>query len=245
MHKTGSTSLQHFLKINEIFLYENNIFIPKSCRVWKDEIINHHNLAEGLIDSNLFSKDNNSFEDLLKEIKEIDKNILLSSEDFSKLVSFPEKLLYLESELNNLNFKIKYIVFTRYNSSYLRSLFFQLKTVKLINYFDIFNFVIQMNKNGFYKLSSGVKCYLDSDLFLNDWKKISKEKITSINYDNSTNNIFEEFITIILPGKSINEFQNNNIYLNKFKKNFFQPLRLLSYIFLNFCGYLIRRKKNK
>ena len=104
LHKTGSTSLQRFLKVNENFLYTNNIFIPKSCRVWQEEIINHYNLAQELIGSKLFSKDNNSFNDLLEEIKNIDKNILLSSEDFSRLVSFPEKLLYLEKELNNLNF---------------------------------------------------------------------------------------------------------------------------------------------
>ena len=243
LHKTGSTSLQKFLKVNEKILLENDIYIPKSCRVWGDEIVNHHNLAEELINSKLFSKENKSFKDLLNEIKNINKNILLSSEDFSKLVSFPEKLIYFINQLKQLNFEIKFIVYTRYSSDYLRSLFFQLKTVKLIEYSKLINFIYQMNKKGFYKLNSGVKCYVDSSLFLKDWNTFSKEKISIINYDEKKEKIFEEFISIIMPNFSFEKLQNKGIYINTFKKNFFQPMRFFSYLILNIIGHFILNKK--
>ena len=243
LHKTGSTSLQKFIKINEKILLENDIYIPKSCRVWGEEIINHHNLAEELIDSKLFSKENNSFKDLLNEIKNVEKDILLSSEDFSKLVSFPDKLIYFINQLKQLNFEIKFIVYTRYSSNYLRSLFFQLKTVKLIKYTKLFNFIYQMNKKGYYELNSGVKCYVDSSLFLNDWGTISKEKISIINYDEKKEKIFEEFISVIMPNFSFEKMQNKILHLNTFKKNFFQPVRLFAYLILNIFGHFVLKKK--
>tara|TARA_Y100001958_G_C21113003_1_gene459342 strand:- start:148 stop:948 length:801 start_codon:yes stop_codon:yes gene_type:complete len=107
LHKTGSTSLQRFLKLNEI---KQKIYIPKSFRLDNDEIINHAPLAWYFYGDERFKKYNEVINNFKKEI-ENKKKIFISSEDFSILLSNIEQKKNFERIFEK--FKIIYICFLR------------------------------------------------------------------------------------------------------------------------------------
>ena len=106
LHKTGSTSIQDYLKKNE---KDSLVYIPKTFRLNDKTLVNHAELA-WYIYGDERQNVNNKIDDFKSEI-ENKKAILLSSEDFSLVLSNNKTKNIFENILSG--FEIFYIVFFR------------------------------------------------------------------------------------------------------------------------------------
>ena len=113
LHKTASTYIQNFLNLNSQLFLTENILIPQNGRIADKSILNHSNIIWDLINDHRYKKINGSFNNLISEIKLANQDILISSEDFEYLSSYPKKINYFETTLINLNYEIIYIGFFR------------------------------------------------------------------------------------------------------------------------------------
>ena len=105
MPKTASTSMQKMLKINE-YAISKQFYIPKSCQT-SEIYINHSNLFCEFSGDSRFKPDLGNFNNLLNEIKNVKKDIILSSEDFSLLLLNDKHKFFFEKSLKDLNFTLK------------------------------------------------------------------------------------------------------------------------------------------
>ena len=168
LHKTASTYIQNFIKLNSQLFLESNIYIPKIGLIDDLSIINHSNIVWDLIGDVRFKKNNGSFNELIDEIKIIKKDILISSEDFEYLSSFPKKIQLFEATLIKLDYEIVYFGFFRNEISHSLSLFNTLKRYDVnINFIKFISYIL---KNGFYKVNNWI-FYFDVNLFQKNGKK--------------------------------------------------------------------------
>ncbi len=117
--KTGSTSIQKALKENLKNI--NKFYIPKAG-VTTTDIINHANIAFHLLGDSRFNKGFGNLDDLLNEIKKINYNVLISSEDLFFVLMDKKKKNLLENKIKECGFKIKYICFLRNDFNYFYSI---------------------------------------------------------------------------------------------------------------------------
>jgi len=81
--------MQKMLKINEYNISEK-FYIPKACQT-SEIYINHSNLFCDLSGDSRFKPHLGNFNSLLNEIKNVKKDIILSSEDFSP---YPKPIVF-------------------------------------------------------------------------------------------------------------------------------------------------------
>lgn len=125
MPKCASTSMQKLLK-DYSNLISKDFYIPKSCQLSSD-LVNHGNIFFEMSGDMRFNHHKGTFKDLINEIKNIKKNIILSSEAFSYLLTNDKHKLYFEQSLKKLNFKVEYLCFFRNEIGYFFSVLKELK----------------------------------------------------------------------------------------------------------------------
>lgn len=237
LHKTASTYIQSFLNLNLKLFLKKNIMIPQYGRVADKSIINHSNIIWDLINDDRFRKIDGSFNDLIGEIKLTNQDILISSEDFEYLSSFPKKINYFESTLINLDYEIVYIGFFRNEISHSLSLFATLKQYN--ENINFFKFTIYILMNGFYKMNDWI-FYFDLQKFLKKWNQNSFFKVNILNFSKHKENIINAFLKSInsnllglswkLPITKINTRPKKNDSLIKY---FFAILIYSKFTFFN------------
>lgn len=100
LHKTGSTTIQHFLKRNEKVLKSKGVFIPRSCRQrqkGENGSIIHSNLSWDLLQSVNFDPALGTIKDMRDELNTLGdkvKRVVITDEGLSRL-KHPEVLLEL------------------------------------------------------------------------------------------------------------------------------------------------------
>ena len=233
-HKTGSTVFQSILKKNE---RELDYYIPKTFRL-NYYPINHAPLAWHIIQDERLDKSNSELENFKKEI-ENKKKILLSSEDFSLVLSNLKTKNNFEKILSD--YKIIYLCFFRSDASREISLlnefryhYKSLKKLKII--YDLF--FLKFNgfiKHSIYKSLENCYYYTSHKKLIRSFLKNSKGKFFILNYDNKTNiktyleqiEIFKKFN---YDNKKIEPIKNRRSYLFfkfliKSKKIFINPAK--------------------
>ena len=124
-HKTGTTALQHFLRVNKQRLQERGVLIPVSGCI--DPNSGHHNIAWELNGDDRFQGGYGTLDDLCAEISGSDCHaVVVSSEDFEYLYSRPEALVALKHRLNDVGCQVEVIVFFREWGEYIISLYGEL-----------------------------------------------------------------------------------------------------------------------
>ena len=124
LHKTGTTSIQNFLFSNPSLLKKNNflyplIGIPDSNKA-------HHNFGWELSGDERFNKSNGTIEELKEKIKYIDQDIILSTESFETILNDVDKLEFLKTTFEDINFQTSFVIFIRNPIDYLISCYLQL-----------------------------------------------------------------------------------------------------------------------
>ncbi len=237
LHKTASTYIQNFLNLNSQLFLTENILIPQNGRIADKSILNHSNIIWDLINDHRYKKINGSFNNLISEIKLANQDILISSEDFEYLSSYPKKINYFETTLINLNYEIIYIGFFRNEISHSLSLFATLRQYnKNINFLK---FAIHILTNGFYKMNNWI-FYFDLKKFLKTWKENSFFNVNIIDFSKHKQNIVNSFLKSInpnllklswtLPVNKVNIRQKKNDNLIKY---FFAILIYFKFTFFN------------
>ncbi len=238
--KTGSTSIQRALKENQKKI--KKFYIPKTGITTVD-LINHANLAFDILGDTRFEKKFGDVNDLVTEIKDIDQNILISSEDLFFLLIDKEKKNLFEKKINNLGFKIKYICYLRGDNNYFYSAsneFIRHKfKEKKKNHFNQIYFYLTFFISAFFKGSFTLKVHgINKTIFFNKKKmqKILQNNSTSefIFIDYSKKNLLNLFFNKILE----EDININDINLNvSHKKN-------LKYYLLSIFGIIIFLRHN-
>ena len=231
-HKTGSTFFQSLLKKNYKIL---DYYIPKSFRL-KFYPINHAPLAWKMIKDERLDISNNELDDLRNEIKD-KKKILLSSEDFSLVLSNPKTKKNFEQIFSD--FKIIYLCFFRYDVtrevSLLNEFRYHYKSIKkLITIADLF--FLKINGSVKHKIYKSLeKCYYFTShrKLVRSFFKNSKGKFFILRYGYDTN--IKEYLKQIIIFNHFDYSNNENIEIRKKRRsyNFFKLLIKSKKIFIN------------
>lgn len=231
--KTGSTSLQRFLYLN------TNNFKNYNFQM----IYEKKNFFKGTINNMKLFRYFDKFEEqkIFKYLKLNNKkkqNYILTSEYFSCFADNLEKINFLRKTFLKLGFKPVLIFVKRNDMTYLYSLYTELlKHRKNIEIDNIFNFVKKIKKYGYYKNKKNnyyylsQKYFIDNTIIIQNFRKIFKKNFIVINYKNTKNQLFRDFIKIIKY-----QTPNNLIFPKKMNESrkikFWNLKRIFYFLFL-------------
>ena len=243
-HKTGSTSIQYYLKKNEKKLKYLNIYIPKTGQGFK-EWINHSLIVHSLL--NIYDAPSNLVNLLVEEISKREEDILLSSEDFSHLFSNKKLLNIFINKFEVKKYKIIFIFFNRNDLNYLPSLYIQLKagfcTIIRSEVSTYFNFFLSNLIFGQYKIKRLGLSFLTSGNS-NFPKKLGCTYYI-IDYNKNKRDLLSPFMKIILqstkkvyPIEALEHHNISNFNTKHFSKNyFFWIINFAFFLKKNFSSY--------
>ena len=234
-HKTGTKTIQHLLKVDEDNMSKKNLYIPKTYRIW--DIAGHHGIPWEMV--GILSKDDNKFKAFISEIQNTSLDVLISAEHFRFALRYKKEFYSFLNIIKKNNFKIKFIFCRRTGNEYLKSIFFQLRKEKKIKYLDIFFFLKEIYKKGYFKDREQNIWYFDNEAFIKTWKNSFEDEMIVFNYDRK--NIYNNFLKSIDRESSINSI---NIFKNKTKKKLFNPLWIMANVLLSVFGNFVSKKYN-
>jgi hypothetical protein len=126
-HKTGTTSVQAFITMNEPALATVGIFVPKAgrpTRAWGTANIGHHNIAWELNGLPSFRPEEGTFDQALEEIeRRAAPRVVLSSEDFEWLHDKPSTMAYVKNRFAALGYATTVIVYLRAQPEYIQAMY--------------------------------------------------------------------------------------------------------------------------
>lgn len=179
-HKTGSTSIQNFLRYHATRLNECGVFVPKSGTL--NENSGHHNIAWEMRKDRRHNPRTGGIDELVAELKACAQSTaVISSEDFEYLVQYPSELKAFDNRIEGAGFSTKYIVYFRERDSYARSLYCELEIQRLVDNFDEFRRSIE--KLGFVRVDGDLYYEFRYDLFVRNWEYILGPKVRAYSYD--------------------------------------------------------------
>ena len=214
-HKTGTTSIQHYLNNNKELLEKNNLIYTNIGNT-KQYPYNNHGIAWHLSgDPRLkFEKDNNSLKEFYNFLKVSEKNIIISSEDFQFFNIEKNSYSGFCEEISKYNFKIKPIIYLRNQIDFFRGIYqiFLMLGVRFINYHQAFK-IIQDNNSKLELKNNKLTIFFNYlDLIENIKEKldIKDEDIICKSYDQNKQNLIKSLNNIL----GINETLEINIPRN-------------------------------
>lgn len=121
-HKTGSTSIQAYLRRQSEALESAGIHVPEACTYSPDS--GHHHLAFELLDDKRWDRRHGGLDALVAELRDCRvPNAVISCEDLSLLVSRPESLQRLETTLRAEGHTLSWLMFLRRVDDFSESLY--------------------------------------------------------------------------------------------------------------------------
>lgn len=124
-HKTGTTSIQALLAMNDDPFQAAGVFVPRSGRL-SPECAGHHNVAWELAGHPQFDARRGTFGDLLDEVTAVAAPaVCLTSEDFEFLAVNPAALRTLRDGLLDAGYDPYIVLYLRPQADYLESAYAQ------------------------------------------------------------------------------------------------------------------------
>lgn len=124
LHKTGTTALQLVLFHNREQLAKQGFHYP--IQGIPRNNFGHHNIAWQLSRDRRFRPRYGDIRALFSEFEKVDRNIIISSEDFECSLLHPYRWQNFNKYLFSNNIKITFIIYLRNRLGYLESLYFEL-----------------------------------------------------------------------------------------------------------------------
>jgi hypothetical protein len=181
-HKTGTTSIQNFLRYHSTRLKECGVFVPKAGTL--NPTSGHHNIAWEIRKDPRYNARIDGIAELVEELKASNESTaVISSEDFEYLVQYPSELKAFDDRVEATGFSTKYIVYFRERDSYARSLYCELEVARLVDNFDEFRQSIE--ELGYVRVNGDWYYEFRYDLFVKNWKKLLGPKVRAYSYDES------------------------------------------------------------
>lgn len=212
-HKTGTTSIQNFLRTHASGLRECGIFVPTAGTL--SPVSGHHNIAWQVRHDPRFRAIRGGIDELVTELKYSQAGAgVISSEDFEYLSQYPRDLKAFDDRLETSGFATKYLVYFRDVDGYARSLFCELEsTMGWLNY-DVFRKSIQ--NDGFMCVNGDWYYEFRYGLFVDKWEIILGAKIQQKSYDEAVRGagLLPSFLAAIGASKAIIDESLNAPMLN-------------------------------
>jgi len=199
-HKTGTTSIQHFLTQNADELRRARILIPSAGRY----LHGHHHIAWELRNDDRLEGHTGHVQRLFDELRASDlETAVVSSEDFEYLSQYPEILKGFTASLREIGFEPVFIVFFRERRAYLASLAAALANHGVMHPMDWYcgqleaRDAILVKKDWFFDF--------DRDRFVSRWTGITEAKVVALDYDACTEGIgvVPTFLETVAAGNAL------------------------------------------
>jgi hypothetical protein len=129
-HKTGTTSVQGLMALNQRALHKTGILYPKAGRLATavaGEMAGHHNIAWELNADARFDPRAGTLAQMIEEIRaQSPRAAVLSSEDFEYLYRRPDALATLAREIRSIGYSPVVMLYLRSQAAYAQSLYAEL-----------------------------------------------------------------------------------------------------------------------
>jgi len=121
-HKTGTTSIQAFLRDNESRFARHGVIIPRAGR--GEDLAGHHNLTQELLGAPGFVAERGGLADIVAELaRSTAPRAVVSSEDFSLLSRSHDALITLRDAIARTGFAPAIVIYLRPQIPYCISLY--------------------------------------------------------------------------------------------------------------------------
>jgi hypothetical protein len=179
-HKTGTTSIQNFLRYNATRLKECGVFVPQSGTLNANS--GHHNIAWELRQDPRYNRRIDGIDDLVAELRTSnERTAVISSEDFEYLAQYPSELRAFDERIEAIGFSTKYVVYFRDRDSYARSLYCELESAGLVDDFDKLRQSIE--NIGYVRIDPDLYYEFRYDRFVESWENVLGPKVYSYSYE--------------------------------------------------------------
>lgn len=188
-HKTGTTSLQAWLRRCSRELAASGIFVPSAGTLCDSS--GHHNLAFQLGGDSRYDPSLEGLNELVKELRHASRSpglrrAVLSSEDFFCLVEKPDGLRRLEHALRAEGHTLTWVMFLRRVDDYSESLYTTLWGCGVRPRFGYPGFVLSILIRGKYAQTQrfgGSVHYFEFMAFCRRWRQLSASPLLLFDYD--------------------------------------------------------------
>jgi hypothetical protein len=184
-HKTGSTSIQSFLRRQSDQLKRCGILVPRSGTLsWNS---GHHNIAWEIRGDPLLEPHSGGVDDLIIELKAARESVaVISSEDFEYLVQYPNKLQQFHLRLVAIGYDPRYFIFFRNTTDYmmsLRSCLMNQGVDKSLEWFET-----EAKSNGSVTVHGDWYFEFDYNRFVSKWREAVGDAIAAFSYNEVSKN---------------------------------------------------------
>jgi len=196
-HKTGSTSIQAFLRDNAARLAASGFFVP-SAGVPACIGAGHHNVAWQLCGDPRYRQADGDLRDVLRQIERSRlPRAILSSEDFESLVARPRDLASFDRAFRAAGHSLRYVAFFRSPDDYALSLFRELRKHGYRGSFRAF--ICEIADSG--RFASYGPWYFEFDhrRFARAWQAVCGRTLVARSYDEASrrSGVIPEFLRLI------------------------------------------------
>jgi hypothetical protein len=212
-HKTGTTSIQNFLRTHASSLRECGIFVPTAGTL--NPLSGHHNIAWQVRNDPRYTTRAGGVDELIAELKcSQASTAVISSEDFEYLAQYSRELAAFDARLETAGFTTKYLVFFRDAEEYARSLFCELKPP--MGQADYSKFIKSIRDEGFIRVNGDWHYEFRYELFAEKWEAAVGPKIHKYSYDEAVCGLglLPSFLLTIGASKAIVDESLNAPILN-------------------------------
>jgi hypothetical protein len=217
-HKTGTTSIQNFLRTYASSLRECGIFVPTAGTL--SPISGHHNIAWQVRNDPRYITKSGGIHELIAQLKSSQADVgVISSEEFEYLTQYPCDLKAFDDRLENAGFATKYLVYFRNAKEYARSLFCELEAE--MGWLDYDEFIKSIQNDGFIRVNGDWHYEFRYGLFVEKWQAVLGAKIHQHSYDEAVRGVglLPSFLTTIGASKAVaNESLNAPMFNTSFDK---------------------------
>jgi hypothetical protein len=201
-HKTGTTSIQNFLRTHASSLRECGILVPRAGTI--SPISGHHNIAWQIRNDPRYRPKAGGIDQLIAELKYSQAGTgIISSEDFEFLSQYPRELRAFDQRLEAAGFNTKYLVYFRDVEAYAKSLFCELETIT--GWADYRAFMKSIQSKGFVRINGDWHYDFRYGVFVEQWRAILGPKIQKYSYDEAVRGLglLPSFLMTIGASKAI------------------------------------------
>lgn len=194
-HRTGTTSIQVFLRRNADALARRGVLVPASGTLFP--VSGHQNIAWQLTGDARYRDEVGGIDDLEAELARSPlSRAVITSEDFTNLAICPQARRRLEAAAARAGYEIRYLAFHRAAADYVPSLYLVIRRLGYTKgYLD---YLRQIRRTGRYRDAAGHIFFFDAADFAGN---LAGADLRFVSYDAARGDVIGRFLGLIgAPG---------------------------------------------
>jgi len=217
-HKTGTTSIQGFLRNHSQRLQAAGIYVPVATTF--EATSGHHNLPFDLLGDSRFDPSRGGLQELIEELgQQQTAKAVVSAEDLEYLVTQPGDLARLEAAMFAAGHTIRYLMFVRRADQYAESLYPTLRGCGVRPRLGFIGYALEILLTGryqFIKPGSDWIYSFDYPQFARQWRKIARAPLHIDSFDRAVQSqgVIASFLSLIQAPADLIEQAHDHPMLN-------------------------------